>query len=311
MTKAKAGEGKADANRLAFILLLAGAACIALSPILVRLSESGPTATAFWRCALAVPALLFWLRREQSTEEPALTRADRFNLALAGIFFACDLGVWHLSIQYTSVANSTLLANVAPLFVTFGGYFLFREQFTRLFLIGLGLAIVGAGILMGESLALSAVTFVGDLLGVLTAVFYAGYILTVGRMRARLSTRTVMFWTTLISAALLWPVALASGEKVLPVSAAGWMTMVALALVSQALGQGLIAYALAHLPAAFSSISLLLQPVLAALLAWALFAEALGVAQGLGALAVLAGIALARRGSRAPELSGTRGDSSN
>ncbi|MEK7245899.1 MAG: DMT family transporter, partial [Pseudomonadota bacterium] len=173
-------------------------------------------------------------------------------------------------------------------------------RFTRLFLLGLALAIAGAGTLMGESLALSPATFAGDLLGVLTAVFYAGYILTVGRLRARLSTRTVMFWTTLISAVLLLPAALASGEQMIPGSAAGWVTLLALALVSQALGQGLITYALAHLPAAFSSVSLLLQPVLAALLAWALFGEALGAVQGAGALAVLAGIVLARRGSRGP-----------
>lgn len=285
---------------VALALLLVGAACIAFSPIFVRLSEAGPTATAFWRCALAVPALLLWLHRVQPMEEPALSGADRSYLALAGVFIACDLGVWHLSIQYTSVANSTLLANIAPLFVTLGGFLLFRERFTRLFLLGLALAIVGAGTLMGESLALSPATFVGDLLGVLTAVFYAGYILTVGRLRARLSTRTVMFWTTLTGAVLLWPVALASDEQILPDSAAGWITLLALALISQALGQGLIAFALAHLPAAFSSVSLLFQPVLAALLAWGLFAEALGAVQGAGALAVLAGIALARRGSRAP-----------
>ena len=299
-TKPGAGAGKADAGGFALALLLAGAACIAFAPIFVRLSEAGPTSTAFWRCALAVPVLYVWLRRQAPAEEPALSRPDRSYLALAGVFFACDLGVWHLSIQYTSVANATLLANVAPLFVTLGGFLLFRERFTRLFLLGLALALAGAGVLMGESARISPASFGGDLLGVLTAVFYAGYILTVGQLRTRLSTRTVMFWTTLVSAILLWPAALASGEQIIPSSAAGWVTLVALALVCQALGQGLIAFALAHLPAAFSSVSLLLQPVLAALLAWALFAEALGAVQGLGALAVLAGIALARRGSRAP-----------
>jgi drug/metabolite transporter (DMT)-like permease len=304
--------------------LLAGAACIAFSPIFVRLSEAGPTATAFWRCALAVPALGLWLRWKRPAREPAPARPgrgaslniarvmpigmhshddsparpDRAYLALAGVFFACDLGFWHLSIVFTSVANATLLANLAPLFVTLGAFLLFRERFTRLFLLGLALAMAGAGILMGESLALSPVTFRGDLLGVLTAVFYASYILTVGRLRARLSSRTVMFWTTLASAILLWLAALASGEAILPASAMGWLDLLALALVSQALGQGLITYALAHLPAAFSSVGLLLQPVLAALLAFALFGESLGAAQGLGALGVLAGIALARKGSR-------------
>jgi len=215
------------------------------------------------------------------------------------VFFACDLGAWHLSIVFTSVANATLLANVAPLFVTLGGFLLFRERFTRLFLFGLALAMGGAGILMGDSLMLSPVTFRGDLLGVLTAVFYASYILAIGRLRARLSTPMVLFWSTLVSAILLWPAALASGEAILPTSAFGWFILVALALVSQVIGTGLIAYALAHLPAAFSSVGLLLQPVLAAALAWILFGESLGAMQGLGALGVLFGIALARKGSRA------------
>jgi drug/metabolite transporter (DMT)-like permease len=298
-----AGTGNADKGRLALVLLLAGAACIAFSPIFVRLSEAGPTATAFWRCALAVPALYIWLHYGSAAGMPAhkarLTRRDFAILALAGALFAGDLGAWHLSIMFTSVANATLLANVAPLFVTLGGFLLFRERFTRLFLFGLALAMGGAGILMGDSLTLSPATFRGDLLGVLTAVFYAGYILAVGRLRARLSTRTVMFWATLASAILLWPAALVSGEAILPMSALGWLDLVALALVSQVIGTGLIAYALAHLPAAFSSVGLLLQPVLAAALAWILFGESLGAMQGLGALGVLFGIALARKGSGA------------
>lgn len=299
------GAGNRDAGGdrggFALVWLLAGAACIAFSPIFVRLSEAGPTATAFWRCALAVPALALWLRWDRPADGPALSRRDRHNLALAGALFACDLGVWHLSIVYTSVANATLLANMAPLFVTLGGFLLFRERFTRVFLLGLALAVAGAGILMSDSLALSPATFRGDLLGVMTAVFYASYILAVGRLRARLSTSTVLFWSTLASAILLWPAALVSGETILPASAAGWLDLVALALVSQVIGTGLIAYALAHLPAAFSSVGLLLQPVLAALLAWGLFGESLGPVQGLGALGVLAGIALARRGSRGAE----------
>jgi drug/metabolite transporter (DMT)-like permease len=83
----------------------------------------------------------------------------------------------------------------------------------------------------------------------------------------------------------------------LPVSAFGWWMLVGLALISHAAGQGLIAYALAHLPAAFSSVSLLSQPVMAALLAWVLLSEGLMPLQILGGLIVLAGIYLARRGS--------------
>ena len=110
-------------------------------------------------------------------------------------------------------------------------------------------------------------------------------------------TLSLMAVTSTITALLLLPVALASGEPMLPHSAGGWWILIGLALVSHAAGQGLIAYALAHLPAAFSSVSLLFQPVMAALFAWALLAESLVPLQILGACVVLAGIYLARRGS--------------
>jgi drug/metabolite transporter (DMT)-like permease len=103
--------------------------------------------------------------------------------------------------------------------------------------------------------------------------------------------------TSTVTAILLFPAALLSGERVLPETGLGWLNLLGLALVSHAAGQGLIAYALAHLPAAFSSVSLLFQPVMAAIFAWMLLAEPLVPLQVLGGLVVLAGIYLARRGS--------------
>jgi drug/metabolite transporter (DMT)-like permease len=110
-------------------------------------------------------------------------------------------------------------------------------------------------------------------------------------------TLHLMAVASTITAILLLPAALASGEQFFPSSAYGWWVLAGLALVSHAAGQGLIAYALAHLPAAFSSVSLLLQPVMAAVFAWAILSESLAPLQVAGGLVVLAGIYLARRGS--------------
>ena len=110
-------------------------------------------------------------------------------------------------------------------------------------------------------------------------MFYAGYILAVKGLRDRGETTLyLMAVTSTITAIFLLPAALASGEQMLPNSAFGWWMLIGLALVSHAAGQGLIAYALAHLPAAFSSVSLLFQPVMAALFAWLLLPEAAGAA---------------------------------
>lgn len=281
----------------ALAALLFGATCIALSPIFVRLSETGPTASAFWRVAIAVPVLwAFYFARERAE---AQRYAGRWPLLFAaGVAFAGDLGFWHLSIQYTSVANSTLLANLASIFVTLAAWTFLRERPTAVFLAGLACALAGVALLVSSSAGFSRTGLLGDALGVLTAMFYAGYIFAVKGLRDR-GERTLhlMAVASTITAALLLPAAIASGETLLPSTPCGWAVLAGLALISHAAGQGLIAYALAHLPAAFSSVSLLLQPVMAALFAWILLSESLVPAQIAGGLIVLAGIYLARRGS--------------
>jgi drug/metabolite transporter (DMT)-like permease len=279
---------------LAFVCLLAGGCAIAFAPIFVRLSDAGPVASAFWRTAIAAPILWAWALRT----DPKPVPMSIGPLAGAGLFFACDLGVWHWSITYTSVANSTLLANLAPIFVTLAGWLLYRNSVTRTFLVGMAAAIAGMFILVGPNFAIGGTRLAGDALGALTAVFYAGYMLSIKSARdAGASTARLMAWSTTITAIALLPVALVSPQPMLPQAAQGWLILVGLALVTQVLGQGLIAYAFAHLPASLSSVSLLIQPVMAALFAWALFGEAIGLAQFVGGAVVLAGIWLARRGS--------------
>src|SRR3954469_6975111 len=284
----------------ALTALLAGATFIALSPIFVRESLAagvGPTAASFCRVALAVPVLwiVYGLRRR-----PRVHRSStKWPLLLAaGLAFAGDLGFWHLSIQLTSVANSTLLANLASIFVTLAAWVFLRQRPSGLFLAGLAAALAGVALLVGASAGFGESGLVGDALGVLTAMFYAGYIFAVKGLRDRgETTLQLMAVTSTITAMLLLPAALASGEQLLPSTAYGWWILVGLALISHAAGQGLIAYALAHLPATFSSVGLLLQPVIAAFFAGVLLADPLVPLQIAGGLVVLFGIYLARRGS--------------
>lgn len=288
------------AERWALAALGLGAVGIAFAPIFVRLSELEPSATAFHRVFLAVPLLALLGRSRSGHASPvkAMSRRDVLAIAMAGAFFAGDLAFWHWSIRYTSVANATLFSNVAPFFVTLGAFVFFGQRFTPLFLAGLALALAGAGILMGDSFSLGGANLRGDALGVVTAVFYAAYLLAVGRLRARFSTLTVMTISSAGTALVLVPVVWASGESLIAETAAGWAVLLGLAWLSHSGGQGLIAYALAHLPTAFSSVGLLLQPVVAAVLAWALLNEPMGAMQTLGMAVVLTGILLARLGSQ-------------
>jgi drug/metabolite transporter (DMT)-like permease len=292
-------------RQVAFLCLLAGGCAIAFAPILVRLSDTGPVASAFWRTALAAPLLWAWLavargrfveaRREAPANIPISSRAA---LLAAGLFFACDLGVWHWSIVYTSVANSTLLANLAPIFVTLAGWLIWKQKVTRVFLVGMVTALVGMFVLVGPNFFTGGTRLLGDGLGALTGVFYAGYMLAVKSARdAQASTVRLMAWSTTITAIALLPVALLSPQPMLPHALSGWWVLVALAVVTQIMGQGLIAYAFAHLPASLSSVSLLIQPVMATLFAWVLFGEQVGPAQFVGGAVVLAGIWLSKKGA--------------
>ena len=281
----------------ALFALFAGATCIALSPIWVRVSEVGPTASAFWRVGLAVP--LLWVLCGSVPRRPALPgRSGQILLLAAGVAFAGDLAFWHWSIKFTSVANSTLLANLASIFVTLAAWMLWKQKPSAVFLVGLAAALAGVGMLVRTSLEFSPTGLLGDALGVVTAIFYAWYLLSVKGIRDRgAETLRLMAVTTTVTSVLLFPVALASGESLFPQTPAGWLTLLGLAWISHSAGQGMIAYALAHLPAAFSSVGLLFQPVMAAVFAWILLGEPVVPLQVVGGLVVLAGIYLARRGS--------------
>jgi drug/metabolite transporter (DMT)-like permease len=283
-------------SRLGFAAVLAGATGIGFAPILVRFSQVGPSATASFRILFALPllGLLLGLERRKSPDavQPSSARDFRM-LALAGLLFAADLSIWHWSLQFTTVANSTLLTNFAPVFVTLGARVFLGEKISARFVAGLALALLGALLLVRGSFSLSAGNLLGDGLALAGAVFYGGYLLSVKFLRRSLSTVAIMAWSGLVSCPTLFLAGVLSGERVLPPDARGWGVLLALALISHVGGQTLIAYALGHLPASFSALSLLWQPVVAAFLAWPVLHEPISAWQAAGGSIILAGIALA------------------
>jgi drug/metabolite transporter (DMT)-like permease len=289
-------------KRFALPLLLLGAVAIACSPIFVRLSEIGPIATAVHRVLLALPVLLLFqvVSPKAAVERTPSKASDWGLLALAGFMFAGDLATWHWSVGMTTVANATLLANFAPIFVALFSWLVFKERFTRLFLTGLALSMIGAMTLMGASLQVGTETLMGDLMALFCGVFYAGYILSIARLRSRFDTTTVMLWTSLGTFLFLLPLCAIQGESLIAPSLYGWLILLGLAVISHAGGQSLIAFSLAHLPASFSSVVLLMQPVVAAILAVLILGEVPLVWQAVGGVVVLIGIYLAKRGTLTP-----------
>jgi drug/metabolite transporter (DMT)-like permease len=283
----------------ALLALFGGALAIGSSGIFVRLSQTGPTATAFWRGALALPLLAVWALLERRVQPAAARSARVWREPLflwAGVFFAGDLALWHWSLLLTSIAASTLEANCAPMLVMLLAWLLWGERPRLGFLVSVALAFGGMLLIIAPKLAHGAHELTGDLLGFGTACFYAGYILVVARLRARHGTGIVMLASTLVFSVLLLPLALT--QKFLPDDGRGWWLLIGCALTAQVLGQGLIAYALALLPAAFSSVGLYMQVIAAAVYARLLLDERLAAVQLAGGVVVLVAIALARSSGR-------------
>jgi len=284
-----------DAAPVAFLALVAGATAMGISPIFVRFAEVGPFTSAFWRVGLALPALWLWATLERpAANAPKPDRSARLSVLSAGLLFAGDLTFWHLAIINTSVANATFLATLAPVWVVLGSWVVLGERVAWQVFAGLALCLVGAGALIGNTWSVNPAHLNGDLYGVATSFFFGAYFLAVRRARRVYGAGRTLFLSSLITAAVLLVEALIIEDQMWPLALSGVAALFAMALISHAGGQGLLAFALGHLPAAFSSLVIFLEAVAAAFFGWIILDEAIGTMQAVGAVAIFIGITVAR-----------------
>jgi drug/metabolite transporter (DMT)-like permease len=276
-----------------FAALVAGNIALALGPWLVRLSDTGPVSAGFWRLLLPLPvlALLAWRGRSPGPIDGRLV----LLCLLAGAFFAVDLASWHVGIERTRLANATLFGNSGSVILMAWGIIAARRAPPGQEGVGVLAALVGAGILLGRSLEISATTFVGDLFCLAAGIFYAFYLLPAQRARAALGPWAVLLLVSLIAAPLLLAIALAAGEPVWP-GDAGWTPVLVLALSSQLVGQGLLVFSLRHFPPLIIGMALLTQPAIAATVGWLAFGELLAPLDVVGMVLVGTALVLARAG---------------
>jgi drug/metabolite transporter (DMT)-like permease len=276
-------------------VLIVSAAVLGLAPILVRFADTGAAAAGFWRFAFALPLLLLLTRRGKDGAG-GVGRPTKW-MAAAALFFVLDLSFWHYSIAMTSVANATVLTNLTPVVVTLAAWLLLRERPKGLFVVALAVAVAGAlAMSMGADGRQGSNPRLGDVFALVTALWYAGYFLVVKQARGESSAGRIMLWSTALGAPLLLAVAAVLREPLWPGSPGGWAACAGLGLVHVA-GQGGVAWSLGRLPAALTSVTVLLQPVVAAILGWILFAEHMTAPQLAGGAAVLAGVVLAQLSS--------------
>jgi drug/metabolite transporter (DMT)-like permease len=276
--------------------MITGSACLAFGPLLVRLADVGPMASAFWRLALAVPFLLLLARGAGGAGSLKMPGARILWLAgLAGLAFAADLAVWHLGIMRTTLANSTLLANAATFLLPLYGLVMLGQRLARVQLLALLVAAAGMALLLGRSAELSPQHLAGDLLCLAAAVFYTVYLVAIEKVRGEVDALPALALATLAGAICLAP--LTATGSFWPQD---WTPIIGLAIGSQVIGQGLIVYAVRHLSPLVIGLSLLVQPAISAAVGAIRFGEIPGRWELAGAALVVCALVLARLPARRP-----------
>jgi drug/metabolite transporter (DMT)-like permease len=282
---------------LALLCVAVANVALAFGPWFVRVADTGPVASAFWRITLAAP-LICVMALASGARPQRLGAGLWITLALAGIAFAADLGSWHMGILRTTLANATLFGNCAVLIFPLYGFLVARRWPARGQAYALLLALAGGVLLMGRSYDLDARNLAGDLLCLSAGILYTVYFILMTHARRVMAPLSSLALSTLASILPLLGFALLLGERVMPQH---WTPLIGLALASQVLGQGCMIYALGRLSPLVIGIALLIQPMVAGAIGWIVYGERLGAPDLMGAALVAAALVMvARRPAVAP-----------
>lgn len=284
-----------------FILAVLASCLIALSPILVRFSAIGPTATGFFRFFLALPFLAVWMVVDDLKGVGHFykkRKTDYVLLLLSGVWLGLDIAFWHWSLDKTTVVNATLLNNFTVVFIALFSWIVLREKTGTRNVIGILMALFGAVLLVGGDFHLDADTVWGDFLALHSALFYAGYVLCIKRLRSVFRAPTVMTWSCFSTIYTLFMLLLWVDEPSVPTRAQDWIPLISLSIFVHVLGQGVMAYTMGHLTAAFSALTMMVCPIVSTILAWIIFDETLTPLKMVGGGIILGGIIIARQSEK-------------
>ena len=292
------------------LTILVSLTALSFTAILIKLSEAeiGSNATVLHRLWMAT--IVFWVweglntlkQAENSTQavsQSPNTDQQKALLIVVAAVSTASIVCWAWSLSQTSVANSTVLRNLTPLFTSICGWLLLNHRFDSKFLLGMALAIIGALVIGWDDFNLGQNHLMGDAIALFSAFLSAIYLLVLERLRDSINTIKILLWRCALGALLLFPFVLSTKESLFPSSYQGWLILVALAIVCQVIGQGLLVYSLKRFSSSFLAVFFLLEPILAALLAWMIFAENLNLFNGIAFILIIAGIYIAKSSNSA------------
>lgn len=269
--------------------LAIGIFCIAFSAIFVKLAGVGAVTSAFYRMVIAWIVLAPYCFMRGGLN---IATKDKWIALLSGVVFASDISVWNISILKISATVSTLLANLVPVWVGLLSFLILRRNSGKPFWLGTAIAIMGMVVLVGYHDLVTLQFNIGIPLAVLASFFYAVYILITKDVLKRTDTVTFMFYNMLGASVFLLVVNLIQGTAFAHFTLATWSYFIGMGLVCQLAGWLTINYAISHLPATKTSVALLGQTVVTAVIAAIMLNEQLQAKEIIGGAIVLTGIAV-------------------
>lgn len=283
-----------DKSIASYLALGVGVLALSFSAMFVRWADAPGPVTAFYRMFISI-FLLFPFVARHIPKTPAIRSREIIFPFLAGVFTAFDLGLWTSSLAYTTAANATLLGNTAPLWVALGAWLILKQKLTPAFWRGLAITLAGAVLIVGTDFILHPRFGIGDLMAMFTGFFYGGYFLFTEKSRTQFGS-TLHIWIVGIGASItLFVINIIMQNPITGYDKTTWIVFFATAVVSQLIGYMALAYALGHLPASVVSPTMVLQPVVTAILAIPLLNEIPNGWQAAGGLIALTGIYIINR----------------
>lgn len=275
-----------------YVPIIIGVLSVASSAIFVKLTTADAGVIAFYRMLFSVLLMLPVFLVKYRKEILFLGKKDWIFSAIAGVFLAFHFIFWFESLNYTSVASSTVLVTLQPIFAFVGTYFFFKERLSFKTILSAFIAISGSVIISWGDFKLSGTALYGDLLALIGCALITAYLLFGQDVRKRLSLITYTFVVYSISTITLFFYVFIKGESFGPYPEADWFWFMVLALIPNLLGHTLFNWALKWVSTNTISIAILFEPIGAAILAYYVFEEKLIASQIIGGIVVISGILL-------------------
>lgn len=294
-----------------FLVLGIGVAIVSTASILIRFAQAdGASSAVIAAGRLAIAALLItpYALSRAGPELLRIRQKELFLCAVSGVLLAAHFWTWIVSLEHTSVASSTALVTTNPIWVAVLSAWLLRERPRGAQILGVGLTLFGTVLIFLANSTGSGVAtapLLGNSLALFGAFAASGYLLIGRGLRSKLSLLAYVWLTYTFAAVTLVIAAFAGGETLAGISSSAWMLIAALALGPQLLGHTSFNWALRRLSATVVAVSILGEPIGAALLAWWLLDESFVPFQLAGFVVLMAGIFVVARAELANQ-SGTR-----